>query len=53
MALRICPECGKEGADSANRCPHCGHNFGAGLSRMAGLLAVAFIIALMMQQRCT
>lgn len=26
MALVICPECGKEVSDNAERCPHCGND---------------------------
>jgi hypothetical protein len=25
MALKPCPECGKEVSESAYECPHCGH----------------------------
>jgi anaerobic ribonucleoside-triphosphate reductase len=52
VALRTCPSCGKEASDTANRCPHCGHNFGAGLSRFAGLLVLAVIIAMVAPQYC-
>lgn len=36
MALVICPECGKEVSDNAERCPHCGNDMHPGLTAASG-----------------
>lgn len=53
MALRPCSQCGKDLADTAAACPHCGHHFGAlspqqwrVLEWVGGVLAVIIIAAM-------
>ncbi|MGZ4965913.1 MAG: zinc ribbon domain-containing protein [Chthoniobacterales bacterium] len=40
MALKACPECGKEVSDKATRCPHCGFR------RSIAPLVIGWIIAI-------
>ena len=52
MALVACRECGQEISDTATKCPHCGHNFGAGLGQIAGILFVAFLVVALVMKGC-
>ena len=46
MALIRCPECGKEIASNAWKCPYCGHSFAgkkASVNAQAGCLTVLLV----------
>jgi hypothetical protein len=47
MALKPCPECGKEVSSVAPNCPHCGHPIHEDVARtlLKGQLATATIAA--------
>lgn len=47
-----CPSCGKPVASNANVCPHCGHQFGAGLNQIAGIFAVAVLVVMVALKGC-
>lgn len=47
MAVKACPECGKERSSSARTCPHCGHvksTLGGFVMLLALVLVVLFLL---------
>lgn len=52
MALIKCPDCGKEMSSTTPTCPHCGYQPRPSYTRLAGFLALAFILLAAILARC-
>jgi hypothetical protein len=52
MAMRPCPECGKEVSSEAQACQHCGFRFTGSYTKLAGWSALALIILFGVLERC-